>query len=125
MLFSDQRHHSLALPAGDKDGRPCTIASLIDYLCQNVMKDTRQELFVLDGHLYVTTFCLLSLSWPSDLLGQCTPLILVCVRMINHSRRAYAHSPSLDQLPQVPAAVTFQCSGGYTVRASPFANHGG
>lgn len=51
MLFSDQRSHSLALPARDKDGHVPTIASLIDHLCRHVMKDTRQELFVLDGHL--------------------------------------------------------------------------
>lgn len=51
MLFSDERRHSLALPAKDKDGRPATVAFLIDYLCENVMKDTRKELFVLDDHL--------------------------------------------------------------------------
>ncbi|POR36440.1 Ubiquitin-related modifier 1 [Tolypocladium paradoxum] len=51
MLFSDQRHHSLALPSEDKDGRASNIAFLIDHLCQHVMKDTRQELFVVDGHL--------------------------------------------------------------------------
>lgn len=66
MLFSDQRLHSLALPAGGKDGPPCTIASLIDYLCRNVMKDTRQELFVLEGHLYVH----LSLFWVCPLATQ-------------------------------------------------------
>lgn len=51
MLFADQRRHSLNIPATDKDGRPSTIAFLIDYLCENVMKDTRKELFVLDDHL--------------------------------------------------------------------------
>lgn len=61
MLFADQRRYSLSVPAKDKDGRSSTIAFLIDYLCQQVMKDTRQELFVLDGHLYVC------LSWFSAL----------------------------------------------------------
>ncbi|KAJ4145427.1 hypothetical protein LMH87_004279 [Akanthomyces muscarius] len=51
MLFSDQRLHSLALPAHDKDGLPATIAFLIAHLCQEVMNDTRKELFVLDDHL--------------------------------------------------------------------------
>ena len=54
MLFSDQRLHSLALPAHDKDGQPTTIAFLIAHLCQEVMNDTRKELFVLDDHLYVS-----------------------------------------------------------------------
>ncbi len=54
MLFSDQRLHSLALPAHDKDGQPATIAFLIAHLCQEVMNDTRKELFVLDDHLYVS-----------------------------------------------------------------------
>lgn len=53
MLFSDQRRHTLAVPATSKDGDPSTVAFLIDYLCRNVMKDSRAELFVLDGHLYV------------------------------------------------------------------------
>ncbi|TQV92156.1 hypothetical protein V2A60_004452 [Cordyceps javanica] len=51
MLFSDQRLHSLALRAQSEDGQPTTIAALIDHLCENVMNDTRKELFVLDGHL--------------------------------------------------------------------------
>lgn len=53
MLFSDQRQHKLAIPAHDKDSKPVTIAYLIDYLCQHVMKDSRKELFVLDNHMYV------------------------------------------------------------------------
>ncbi|KAL6849384.1 Ubiquitin- modifier 1 [Amphichorda felina] len=51
MLFADERRHSLAIPSTDKDGRPSTIAFLIAYLCDNLMKDSRQELFVLGGHL--------------------------------------------------------------------------
>lgn len=54
MLFSDIRRHALTLPATDKDGNPSTIAYLIHHLCEHVMKDTRRELFVLDGHLYVS-----------------------------------------------------------------------
>ena len=51
MLFADKRNHSLVIPSIDKDGRPSTIAHLIDYLCKNVMEDTRKELFVLEDHL--------------------------------------------------------------------------
>ncbi|KAI0514395.1 ubiquitin-like modifier 1 [Xylaria bambusicola] len=51
MLFSDQRRHALSVPALDKDNKPLTVAYLIEYLCENTMKDTRKELFVLDDHL--------------------------------------------------------------------------
>ncbi|KAJ6438510.1 ubiquitin related modifier 1 [Purpureocillium lavendulum] len=51
MLFSDQRHHSVTLPSEGDDGRRANIALLIDHLCRHVMKDTRKELFVLDGHI--------------------------------------------------------------------------
>lgn len=51
MLFSDQRRHALVMPAIDKNDKPVTIAYLIEYLCENTMRDTRKELFVLDDHL--------------------------------------------------------------------------
>ncbi|KAM0204439.1 hypothetical protein ACHAPI_000197 [Fusarium lateritium] len=51
MLFSNKRQHALVIPAVDQDGKPANIANLIDYLCQNVMDDTRKDLFVLDNHL--------------------------------------------------------------------------
>ncbi|KXX77569.1 Ubiquitin-related modifier 1 [Madurella mycetomatis] len=51
MLFSNQRHHDLSLPAADSDGKPANIAFLIDYLCKTLMKDPRTELFVLDNHI--------------------------------------------------------------------------
>ncbi|KAK0383389.1 hypothetical protein NLU13_9302 [Sarocladium strictum] len=51
MLFSDERSHTLTVPRTNKDGAPFTIADLIDHLCRHVMKDTRQELFVLDNSL--------------------------------------------------------------------------
>ncbi|KAK1770598.1 ubiquitin-related modifier 1 [Phialemonium atrogriseum] len=51
MLFSDQRRHSLSIPATDKDGRPSNVSFLIDYLCKNVMKDARKELFILNDHI--------------------------------------------------------------------------
>lgn len=51
MLFSNQRRHSLALPATDTNGKPATIALLIDHLCSHLMKDPRTDLFVLDNHM--------------------------------------------------------------------------
>ncbi|KAI1076304.1 ubiquitin related modifier 1 [Whalleya microplaca] len=51
MLFSDQRRHSLSIPAADKEGKPVTIAYLIKYLCDHTMNDSRKELFVLEAHL--------------------------------------------------------------------------
>ncbi|KAJ4249447.1 Ubiquitin- modifier 1 [Fusarium torreyae] len=54
MLFSNKRQHALAIPAADQDGKPADIAYLIDHLCQNVMDDSRKDLFVLDNHLYVS-----------------------------------------------------------------------
>jgi ubiquitin related modifier 1 len=53
MLFSNKRQHALTIPAADQDGKSVDIAYLIDHLCQNVMDDSRKDLFVLDNHLYV------------------------------------------------------------------------
>ncbi|SPO00621.1 related to ubiquitin related modifier URM1 [Cephalotrichum gorgonifer] len=50
MLFSDQREHNIKIPAVVEE-KPTTVAFLIEYLCKNVMKDTREELFILDGHV--------------------------------------------------------------------------
>ena len=52
MLFSDQRKHSLSVPAKDDKGNAVTVGWLIHHLCEEVMKDTRKEMFVLDGHVY-------------------------------------------------------------------------
>jgi len=51
MLFSNKRKHSLSVPAKDDTGNPVTVGWLISYLCEEVMKDTRKEMFVLDGHV--------------------------------------------------------------------------
>ena len=51
MLFSDQRKHTLSVPAKDRDGKPVTVGWLVDYLCDEVMKDSRKDMFVLDGHV--------------------------------------------------------------------------
>ncbi|KAG0648278.1 Ubiquitin-related modifier 1 [Hyphodiscus hymeniophilus] len=51
MLFSDQRKHTLQVPAKDDKGNAVTVGWLVHHLCEEVMKDTRKELFVLDGHV--------------------------------------------------------------------------
>lgn len=51
MLFEDKRQLSLTVPAKDQTGKPSTVGFLINHLVDNVMKDTRQELFILDNHL--------------------------------------------------------------------------
>ncbi|KAF2216594.1 hypothetical protein CERZMDRAFT_56250 [Cercospora zeae-maydis SCOH1-5] len=48
LLFSDQRQHKISLPARDARGQPATVASLIKWLCDNLMKDPRKDMFVLD-----------------------------------------------------------------------------
>ena len=53
MLFSNERKLALSLPSKDSSGASTTVASLVDYLCENAMKDPRKELFVLDGTVYV------------------------------------------------------------------------
>jgi ubiquitin related modifier 1 len=51
MLFSNQKTHKMEIPSEDEDGKAVTLAFLIHYLCKNVMKDTRKEIFILDGHV--------------------------------------------------------------------------
>lgn len=48
MLFSDQRKHKISVPAVDPKEKPATISFLIQWLCENLMKDPRKEMFVLD-----------------------------------------------------------------------------
>lgn len=60
MLFSDERTHRLSIPLKDEKEDPVTVGWLVHYLCNEVMKDTRKEMFILDGHvsvivLFITT----------------------------------------------------------------------
>ncbi|PGG97871.1 hypothetical protein GX51_07113 [Blastomyces parvus] len=53
-LFSNERKHALSIPAtypspSNGEPEPTSIASLVHYLLENIMKDQRRELFVLDG----------------------------------------------------------------------------
>lgn len=49
MLFDNETKHKITMPSKEADGSAVTIASLIRYLCDNVMRDSRKELFVLEG----------------------------------------------------------------------------
>jgi hypothetical protein len=55
MLFSNERKLTLSIPAKDNHGASTNVGYLVDYLCENAMKDPRKELFVLDGTVYVIT----------------------------------------------------------------------
>ncbi|KAK4086139.1 hypothetical protein Purlil1_9451 [Purpureocillium lilacinum] len=74
MLFSDQRHHSVTLPSEARNGHAADIAFLIDHLCDHVMKDTRKELFVLDGHIRPGVLVLINdADWELEGEEACCP----------------------------------------------------
>ena len=49
LLFSNKRQHVVSLPSTDTNGQVANLAFLVQYLCDNLMKDRRREMFVLDG----------------------------------------------------------------------------
>ena len=49
LLFSNQRKHNITLPSSDESGYSINIAYLIRYLCDNLMRDVRKEMFIVDG----------------------------------------------------------------------------
>ena len=53
MLFANERKHGVTLPAQLSDGGRPRISFLLEYLVENVMKDERKELFILEGNVYV------------------------------------------------------------------------
>ncbi len=46
ILFSKRKKHEITIPAKDESGMAVNIAFLIKYLCDNLMTDTRKDLFV-------------------------------------------------------------------------------
>jgi ubiquitin related modifier 1 len=48
LLFDNVTKHSVTFTSSATDTTP-TIAYLITYICDNLMKDPRKEMFVLDG----------------------------------------------------------------------------
>lgn len=51
ILFSNERKHNISLPAQLNDGNPPNIAFLLQYFVENVMKDERKELFILEDNV--------------------------------------------------------------------------
>lgn len=49
LLFANQKKYALSIPNKDESGAPSNVAFLVKYLCDNVMKDSRKDMFVLDG----------------------------------------------------------------------------
>lgn len=49
MLFSDERKHKISIPSKMPDGTPSNVGYLVQWLCDNLMKDPRKELFILDN----------------------------------------------------------------------------
>ena len=53
ILFANERKHKVTLPAQLENGTRPNISYLLQYLVDNVMKDRRKELFVLEDNVYV------------------------------------------------------------------------
>lgn len=51
MLFDNVPSHHIKLPSKNTQGQNFTIGDLIPWLCENLMRDTRKELFVLEGNV--------------------------------------------------------------------------
>jgi ubiquitin related modifier 1 len=51
MLFSNQRKHQVNIPFSNSSNEAPNVSFLVDYLCENLMRDSRKELFVLDGEV--------------------------------------------------------------------------
>ncbi|KAK1780730.1 ubiquitin-related modifier 1 [Copromyces sp. CBS 386.78] len=60
ILFSNQKHHALSVPAQDSEGKPANVGFLIKYLCQTLMTDPRADLFVLGDELRPGILCLIN-----------------------------------------------------------------
>ncbi|OCT50776.1 Ubiquitin-related modifier 1 [Cladophialophora carrionii] len=51
LLFDNVSKHSLSFAKDADEGKPPTVGFLVKYLCGNLMKDSRKELFVLNGNV--------------------------------------------------------------------------
>lgn len=51
MLFDNIPSHHIKLPSKNTQVHNFTIGDLIPWLCENLMRDTRKELFVLEGNV--------------------------------------------------------------------------
>ena len=62
MLFSNERKHTVTLPARLPDGSHPNISFLVQYLVDNVMRDERKEFFVLEDNVYVPVYRMSSVT---------------------------------------------------------------
>ena len=53
MLFDNVTKHVISLSKDADNGDAPTVGYLVRYICDHLMKDSREELFVLDGAVYV------------------------------------------------------------------------
>lgn len=51
MLFDNITKHSVSLPSKTNEGTTPNIGYLINYICTNLMKDSRKELFIQNSHI--------------------------------------------------------------------------
>ena len=51
MLFDNMTAHKISVPARNMQDNAFTVGNLIPWLCENRMKDSRKELFVLDKNM--------------------------------------------------------------------------
>lgn len=50
-MFSNERKHDVAIPAQLSDGGRPNIAYLLQYLVDNIMRDERKDLFILEDNV--------------------------------------------------------------------------
>ncbi|KAK3069011.1 Ubiquitin- modifier 1 [Teratosphaeriaceae sp. CCFEE 6253] len=48
LLFSNQRKYKISIPTTDPKKEPSNVGYLVKWLCENLIKDPRKEMFVLD-----------------------------------------------------------------------------
>ena len=77
MLFSNERKHKVILPARMDNGSPPNITYLLQYLVDNIMKDQRKELFIIEDNVYVVLR--LTYRFGADSLIGRRPGILVLI----------------------------------------------
>jgi hypothetical protein len=120
MLFSDERKHSLSIPAKDDKGNAVTVGWLVTHLCEVLMKDTRKEMFVLDGHVYVS-LCLCFHRFSTLFNNQIIVLrylsdLMHCISLV------WVFSRSLTSAPRLQHPHRFQpCHKQYLPRTKQFA----
>lgn len=55
LLFGNERKHKVVLPARLADGSTPNISYLLKHLVDNLMKDQRKDMFIMEDNVYVNT----------------------------------------------------------------------